>query len=104
MIRRGTPKPGLPVRSNSNATAITSYSVRPGRHTRDLSVGRGMDDRATSNIHISGPMITVSTRFDEEEEARKRKERERLYRQGYKTQEEEENVSPASAEMWPGNY
>ena len=55
-------------------------------------------------MYITGPIVTVNTRFDEDEEARKRKEREKLYRQGFQTKAEEEKGSPDSDELWPGNY
>ena len=98
-VSDNSPRYGLPARSNSRAAVEDASTFRPGRHTRDLSSSR--DEEGSSNI--SGPIITVSTRFDEDDEIKKKQERERLYRSGFKTKEEEKAKSP-DGEVWPGNY
>jgi hypothetical protein len=99
---RGKPTPpitgsGLPKRSpshiinsnNMNTSSMpraTSNSPVNVRHTLDLSLGRG----ALAQPHghqISGPLVTVGSRVEEEEATRKRRERERLYREGLITRE-----------------
>jgi hypothetical protein len=72
--------------------------VRPQRHTRDLSQSRGLSD----DNGITGPIVTVNTRFDAEEDARRKTERERLYKQGFK-HKVEDKTSPDN-ELWPGKY
>lgn len=52
---------------------------RPAQHTRDLSVGRDTYDRSSN----SGPQKTVSTRFDVDDESKKKAERQRLYQLGF---------------------
>ena len=91
---------GLPTRSNSSAGVEDVSVFRPGRHTRDLSSSRDLDEKS----NISGPIITVSTRFDDEDETKKKLERERLYRQGFKTPKNDDKAKSPDSEMWPGNY
>jgi len=83
-------------RSNS-VESIKGRSVR--RNTRDLSLGRN-DDRNG----ISGPIVTVSSRRDLEAEEQKKQERERLYRQGFKSSQPQVKQSRSTKEQWPGTY
>jgi hypothetical protein len=51
-------------------------------------------------------MVAVGTRYEEEQELRRRMERERLYRQGIfsPTEDGRDHDSSESEEMWPGDY
>lgn len=109
---------GLPRAPSRNESVRTVASVqassgrREVRRTRDLSASRGRGEhsqtRAENQISgISGPMVAVTTRYEEEQELQRRREREQLYRQGFlsPTQEAHERGSSSeSEEMWPGNY
>jgi hypothetical protein len=91
------PNPGyIPsgIGSSNNNTALTRNFSR--RHTRDLSISRETDsDRAEASSRvdnrISGPIVVVASRFDEEAEARRRV-RERLYREGFSKRQDEGEV------------
>jgi len=75
-------------------------------NTRDISMGRG---NAGTPIQISGPIVAVGTRFDEDEA---RRTRHRLYHEGLgRTAANESRRARASMEsdanseeMWPGTY
>lgn len=107
-----------PVTSTTPATAASyidrSASNASRNHNRDLSLAR---ERAGTPVNqISGPIIQVGNRFEDEDEARRA--RERLYREGLPglgntmvrhadSKEIEEGVSPesmTSEEQWPGTY
>jgi hypothetical protein len=111
----GLPKPRpqpltiTPVPQNYKVTTSAPLSMHPTamnpvqnfsrRHTRDLSASRdrrGLNDHYPSmsrgENQISGPIVTVGTRFDAEDEVKRRMERERLYREGYVKKPEERQV------------
>lgn len=98
VIGTGLTRNAAPYRSNSVAS-VESFKARPSRQTRDLSVSRDMEERN----EITGPIVTVDTRFDEDENARRKTERERLYKQGFRSSKPEEKMSPDD-ELWPGKY
>ena len=72
----GSSPPAAPSASNSVATGAPTFTNLPARHTRDLSSGRAGDDS-----------ITVDTRFDVDDESKKKAERQRLYQVGFKHRE-----------------
>lgn len=94
----GLPKIIPPKRTPSNATDSDVVS-RPARMTRDLSLPR--DEQS----NISGPLVNVDTRFDIDDDARKRAERQRLFEKGFQPRASriEEGPSP-DGEQWPGKY
>lgn len=73
----GSPSnPGLPSHPKHNSTSTTKSNYRnfSRRHVRDLSVSRGAvapgPEAAAKAGLISGPIVTVGTRYEEEEKAR----------------------------------
>jgi hypothetical protein len=88
--------PGSMAYSNNNPPLARNSSHR---HTRDLSVSRERERDRTKvssqgDSQISGPIVVVASRFDDEVEARRRKERERLYREGFSKRQGEIRRQP----------
>jgi hypothetical protein len=112
----GAGLPRAPSRNESIRTVgsvRTQYRQHEARRTRDLSASRNGGERRSSRrpdnqiSGISGPMVAVATRYEEEQELQRRRERERLHRQGLFSSAQEahdQETSSESEEMWPGNY
>lgn len=76
--------PGLPVHPKHNSTSINAkYRNFSRQHVRDLSVSRGNGVTASYTAakvgQISGPIVTVGTRYEEEEKARQKEKAGKSY-------------------------
>jgi hypothetical protein len=103
---------GLPRAPSRTESVRTVASAQDVRRTRDLSASRNRGERSQTRGEnqisgISGPMVEVATRYEEEQELQRVREQEQQYRMGFLSPAQESHErgnSSEGEEMWPGNY
>ncbi|RDW70095.1 hypothetical protein BP5796_08492 [Coleophoma crateriformis] len=115
----GISSSGLPKQNAGTLVRRASSAVRPKVHTRDLSSSRAgfhRDMKPQSAVEISGPMVAITGRFEEDEPRGRtlvgpgkygrasgqwdKEVRVQKHGQG----EVDSPVSPDEPEQWPGGY